>query len=403
MAREYNLTNLDDGISYTIEVYGMDSVGNPSNHTDPLIFELPDITPPAPPMNLEVVPIGEEDRMIGGTWVELQWKNSTSDDCAGYRLYINNTKSGEEGVLDIEGRYTQRIRVEDLDHETEYLFRMRAYDDADVPNLSPPHPLEGGLSVKTLDITPPPAPELSIFLPGKTPYDPGSGYYNTTLIGLNVTVPGENRTVLQITLDGKDYVNPNPDIRWTTSDGKFEWIFSLDEGHHNITVRSIDPSLNAGPYSSIEFDIDLTRPGISIEGVEGSESVVNANESFTFSINTTDDNLVSSVHWTIEGEGKELEGETDEIAGVLEEGDYVCTVNVVDVAGNRNSTGFDLISRVPDNEYPTIIRSYPEDMEEVFVDAGADAGLAASIFHFGEYSIAETKQYLDERGIPVRL
>ena len=45
----------------------------------------------------------------------------------------------------------------------------------------------------------------------------------------------------------------------------------------------------------------------------------------------------------------------------------------------------------------------PEDMEEVFENAGADAGLAASIFHFGEYSIAETKQYLDEQGIPVRL
>jgi cyclase len=32
----------------------------------------------------------------------------------------------------------------------------------------------------------------------------------------------------------------------------------------------------------------------------------------------------------------------------------------------------------------------------------ADAVLAASIFHFGTHSIAETKQYLAERGIPVR-
>lgn len=34
---------------------------------------------------------------------------------------------------------------------------------------------------------------------------------------------------------------------------------------------------------------------------------------------------------------------------------------------------------------------------------GADAALAASIFHFGEYSIRETKKYLAARGIPVRL
>ncbi len=37
------------------------------------------------------------------------------------------------------------------------------------------------------------------------------------------------------------------------------------------------------------------------------------------------------------------------------------------------------------------------------LDAGADAVLAASIFHFGTYSIGQAKQYLAERGIPVRL
>ncbi len=33
----------------------------------------------------------------------------------------------------------------------------------------------------------------------------------------------------------------------------------------------------------------------------------------------------------------------------------------------------------------------------------ADAALAASIFHFGTYSIAETKQYLHENNVPVRI
>jgi len=35
-------------------------------------------------------------------------------------------------------------------------------------------------------------------------------------------------------------------------------------------------------------------------------------------------------------------------------------------------------------------------------DGGADAVLAASIFHFGEYSVAEAKQYLADSGIEVR-
>jgi cyclase len=34
---------------------------------------------------------------------------------------------------------------------------------------------------------------------------------------------------------------------------------------------------------------------------------------------------------------------------------------------------------------------------------GADAVLAASIFHYGEYTVQEAKQRMRERGIPVRL
>ncbi|MBK7537214.1 MAG: imidazole glycerol phosphate synthase subunit HisF [Myxococcales bacterium] len=37
------------------------------------------------------------------------------------------------------------------------------------------------------------------------------------------------------------------------------------------------------------------------------------------------------------------------------------------------------------------------------LQAGADAVLAASIFHFGQHTIGEAKQYLASRGIPVRL
>jgi cyclase len=39
----------------------------------------------------------------------------------------------------------------------------------------------------------------------------------------------------------------------------------------------------------------------------------------------------------------------------------------------------------------------------VLTDGKADAALAASIFHYDEYSIPVTKSYLAERGVPVRL
>lgn len=43
----------------------------------------------------------------------------------------------------------------------------------------------------------------------------------------------------------------------------------------------------------------------------------------------------------------------------------------------------------------------PEHMRAAFA-AGADAALAASIFHYNEYTIPETKAYLAARGVPVR-
>ena len=50
----------------------------------------------------------------------------------------------------------------------------------------------------------------------------------------------------------------------------------------------------------------------------------------------------------------------------------------------------------------------PEHMRKVLLPVeqgggGADAALAASIFHFGQYTIGQAKQYLAQHGMPVRL
>ncbi len=44
-----------------------------------------------------------------------------------------------------------------------------------------------------------------------------------------------------------------------------------------------------------------------------------------------------------------------------------------------------------------------EDLYQALVAGKADAVLAASIFHYGTYSIRETKKYLAKKGIPVRI
>jgi imidazole glycerol-phosphate synthase subunit HisF len=45
----------------------------------------------------------------------------------------------------------------------------------------------------------------------------------------------------------------------------------------------------------------------------------------------------------------------------------------------------------------------PDHMAEAILEGGADAVLAASIFHFGKYRIREVKEALATRGIPMRL
>jgi cyclase len=82
-------------------------------------------------------------------------------------------------------------------------------------------------------------------------------------------------------------------------------------------------------------------------------------------------------------------------------------VNSIDADGTKDGYDIPLIDAVTDAVSTPVIASSgcggPEDVYEVFAEADADAALAASIFHFDEYSIREVKEYLDDRDIPVRL
>ena len=44
-----------------------------------------------------------------------------------------------------------------------------------------------------------------------------------------------------------------------------------------------------------------------------------------------------------------------------------------------------------------------DHLAEGITKGKANAVLAASIFHYGKYSLKEAKQYLDSKGIPVRI
>ena len=71
-------------------------------------------------------------------------------------------------------------------------------------------------------------------------------------------------------------------------------------------------------------------------------------------------------------------------------------------------TGFDcpLTRAVREATHIPVIASggagRPEDFFEVLDGAGADAALAASIFHYGTYTVGDLKRFLAERGMAVR-
>jgi cyclase len=78
----------------------------------------------------------------------------------------------------------------------------------------------------------------------------------------------------------------------------------------------------------------------------------------------------------------------------------------IDADGHRAGYDMELTASVSKAVSIPVIASggagAPEDILRVLTEGRADAALAASIFHYGEYSIAEVKDYLRRRGVVVR-
>jgi cyclase len=78
----------------------------------------------------------------------------------------------------------------------------------------------------------------------------------------------------------------------------------------------------------------------------------------------------------------------------------------MDADGTKDGYDLEITALVADAVDVPVVASggcgSPEHMRQVLSETRADAVLAASIFHYGEYSIAATKQYLADAGLPVR-
>ncbi|MCM8770549.1 MAG: imidazole glycerol phosphate synthase subunit HisF [Candidatus Omnitrophica bacterium] len=79
----------------------------------------------------------------------------------------------------------------------------------------------------------------------------------------------------------------------------------------------------------------------------------------------------------------------------------------MDYDGTKDGYDLDLTRLVTDSVNIPVIASGGagrlEHFYDVFTKTGAEAALAASLFHYQEYTVSEVKKYLKEKGINVRL
>ena len=102
--------------------------------------------------------------------------------------------------------------------------------------------------------------------------------------------------------------------------------------------------------------------------------------------------LIDALEWALRGEE-------------LGAGELV--INSIDADGTRNGYEIALTRMIAEAVSIPVIASggagKPEHIFEVLTEGKADAALIASMVHYGDYSVRELKEWLQSRGINVRL
>jgi len=82
-------------------------------------------------------------------------------------------------------------------------------------------------------------------------------------------------------------------------------------------------------------------------------------------------------------------------------------VNSIDADGTQAGYDLELLRAMSEAVTVPVVASGGagrlEDLYQALVSGKADAALAASIFHYGTYSIGQAKEYLVKQGIPIRV
>jgi len=181
-----------------------------------------------------------------------------------------------------------------------------------------------------------------------------------------------------------------------------ECFMPLTVGGGIRTVDDMHIMLRAGADKVSINSSALANPELIREGAEkfGSQCIVVS----------IDAKKVAPEKWEVFSHGGRKPTGLDAIewakrAVALGAGEIV--LNSIDADGTK--AGFDLVvtRRVSESVGVPVVASGGagklEHMADVLLEGKADAVLAASIFHFGTYTVGDVKKFLAEKKIPVRL
>ena len=186
-------------------------------------------------------------------------------------------------------------------------------------------------------------------------------------------------------------------------------------------IRSIDDMrrmLNAGADKVSINTAAISKPALISQGADqfGSQCIVVAIDAkrvtTEFPAGSSGDGGLSldpDSRWEVYTHGGRRPTGIDAVkwaARVVELGAGEVLLTSMDADGQLAGYDLDLTRAVSRSVSVPVIASGGagnlDHLYQAFTEGEADAVLAASIFHFGAYTIAQAKSYLQERGVPVR-
>jgi cyclase len=167
------------------------------------------------------------------------------------------------------------------------------------------------------------------------------------------------------------------------------------------TVEGMGIMLKAGADKISINSAALAKPELIREGAEkfGSQCIVVS----------VDAKKTGDGKWGVFSHGGRKETGLDAVewsARAVELGAGEIVLNSIDADGTKAGYDLEITRRISESVDVPVVASGGagclEHMAEVLHEGRADAVLAASIFHFGEYTVADVKAFLKQDGIPVR-